>query len=358
MKRKVLFLSVLCVLSLFSVSCFKTPDVPPAEPVEFDFQVMVEDLDTEYAEFAKKYKESIVYKDDYSASIILKGVYVIGNVPYGLRIFVNGDAYGNIDKIIAQPEDSNNSRALWNHFVANASALGLGMFDGAKYRTSSGAGKLVSYEEVLAFFDDSNNSNALIAPAYIYDPDGEVRILSMYESGYFGLVIMDNYLTADVNVYAGWPGKKYEYLSTTYFTLAEEQKNRLVFSNARDVLGNRFSVEAVARESTGIVENACAVLDEDVLDGWDDVLSVWKTYAKNEEESKLSLGRVVSVELVDGKTVEKKFENVGEAIAYIEETGRPAEGSLDIRYAIDRSRADVYVRLDSDSLIVEGVLAD
>ena len=89
----------------------------------FDYKELVKDLNTPYKDFAKKYAENISILDDYAALIVLKGVCTVEGKDYSLNIIASGDARGNIDKIVAQPMNEDNSKVLWNHFVGNSSRL-------------------------------------------------------------------------------------------------------------------------------------------------------------------------------------------------------------------------------------------
>lgn len=345
------FLLAILLVPMVVLSCKKDTPKTEAKAITFDYKAFVDELNTPYKDFVTKYKENTSIQDDYSSVTILKGVYVVGEEEYNLNIIATADRYGLVDRIVAQPVDSDDSKDLWNFFMDSSASLGLGDFASAKYKTLNGSGTIGSFDEARSFFGDNYSMSATFMTAFEY-AGGDTRIVLFLGSGSFSFLIMDNYLTLDESVLRGWPGATYTDLVSLTYTIAEERDKSLFFKRAVDPLGNEFVAEAFLNEKNGKVKTVDAVLNES---SWDQVLTVWKSYAK--PDAILGLGTLKTVKVFkDGKEQSGVFDTADDMLADLEEHGRPTDAVYELSYAKDTFF--ITVTLGADAMTLQGLISE
>ncbi len=347
--RNIKSLLVLALASLMAVSCFKDPQRTPAEKIAFDPAVFAKELNTEFTEFSRKYVNNIQYLDDYSGMAVLAGTYEIGGVDQEMNIFAIRDNQGEVDKIIMQPVNNDNTAFYWDYFTSNAAALGFGEFINAKYSTRDANGYCKSIAEARALVESVGASNVIVVPVFDYVP-GKVRLLTMLEGLYFGLILQDSWLTADYEILYRWIGLQFDNLCTNYYTVCrvDEEKKTLSVDWSRDLLGNDFSI--LASSNAGIVNSVVLTLDESSLEGWDAVLSVFKKYAEGEKKLELGSYSKSYYQLGEEKTT---FDSASAAVAWLTANGRPSEGELVVEYVVEYIKISIGMGADAMTVSIE-----
>ena len=214
-------LLVLALASLMAVSCFKDPVKTPTEFVEFDPAVFAKELNKSYSDFYNKYNQYVTYADNYSGMIILASKVEIEGQEYQMNLFAIRDNYESLDKIIVQPVSNDNAEFFWDYYTLNADKLGFGQFINAKYYTNEAKGYCSSLEQTRSLVSLTGVGKIITAPAFDYVP-GEVTLLTMLEGSYFGLILQDNWFTADYDVMYRWLGAQFSGLCSAYFTIGIE----------------------------------------------------------------------------------------------------------------------------------------
>lgn len=346
MMKSIKSLLVLALASLMAVSCFKDPVKTPTEFVEFDPAVFAKELNKSYSDFYNKYNQYVTYADNYSGMIILASKVEIEGQEYQMNLFAIRDNYESLDKIIVQPVSNDNAEFFWDYYTLNADKLGFGQFINAKYYTNEAKGYCSSLEQTRSLVSLTGVGKIITAPAFDYVP-GEVTLLTMLEGSYFGLILQDNWFTADYDVMYRWLGAQFSGLCSAYFTIGiEDDTNKtMLFDSSKDLLGNRFQV--LVESTSDNIDSITATLDESALNSWSDVLGVFQNYAMGKKELLLGIFSKAYYKLGDSET------NLGtgaEAASYLAANGRPSEGEVIVVF--NKETTVITISMSADRMTV------
>ena len=343
----------LCAAALvLATGCSDDEGVGPApdqgDRIAFESAVLAAALDTDFEAFRTE-NEIYAVKDQPTDGTFVLGGYLKTDADSILfRITVDKNRYGKVGSIVGAPESQQQMQPLWEYYMNNAEALGLGKFLGTKYRGATEGGVLQTIEESLQYVATNGTENLLMCGVFGVVP-GKAYAVPTIENYAFRVQLIENYLTLDYAVSTQWIGADYQQFAETYYILGNKMSlwgvNYIYFDYALDLAGNAFNVDVNGDAESTVITSVRASLDYEKYDAATQ-LAIWKAYAEGDAALNLGTFKEAYRKSSFGGTPEM-FADAAAAVAYVEEHGRPGGFDPDIIVVYEQGEHTVTITLKS-----------
>lgn len=356
--KRLFFISMLAMASVLTIGCDKKgPEGKQLQRLEFDAPEFAINLGEDFDEYRLANADYVIESKS-TADRFVMGGYVETDVDrYLLNIIVTKNRYGAVESIVATPENKKYSEALMRHYLNNFDAEGLGIWQGANWKSLSASGSLSAgvhqtIEQTLQQL--GMGMSGLTIDAIFSVVSGRSYAVATVENEAFKLSLVNSFYRIDFDVLTGLLGSNWSQLQSNNRFISHKlgfgTLNYVWFYYALDLHDNVFNMSAYADEQKLLIKTIRLTMPEDVAS--DVQVAAWKEYATG--DTTLSLGEFRKAYLADASGAEvEPLASQAAAIEYVTTHGRPTAFDNDVVLEYKKGDTNILITLDAQFVIID-----
>ncbi len=356
--KRLFLISLLSLVAIITTGCDnnKTPEKKQAR-IEFDAPALAINLGEDFDEYRLANADYIIESKSTDSKFVMGGYIETATEKYLLQIIVTKNRYGTVESIVATPETKKQGEALMRHYLNNFDNEGLGIWQGANWKTLSSSGTITAgvhqtIEQALSQL--GTGLSGLTIDAIFSIVSGRSYAVATIEHENFKLSLINSFYRLDFDILVGLLGSNWSKLQSDNRFISHKlgfgTLNYVWFYYALDLNDNIFNMSAYADEQKLTIKTIRLTMPEDVPS--DEQVAAWKEYAAG--DSTLSLGEFQKAYLADSSGAEvEPLASQAAAIEYVNTKGRPTAFDNDVVIEYLKNGTKILITLDAQFVIID-----
>lgn len=323
---------------------------------DFDAPSFAVNLGEDFDAYRAANADYIIESKSTDSKFVMGGYVETDADKYLLTITVTKNRYGTVESIVAAPENKKHSEKLMRYYLGNFDAEGLGIWQGANWKTTGSGGSVTAgvhqtIEESLSKL--GAGMSGLTIDALFSIISGRSYAVVTIENEAFKLSLVNSFYRVDFDILVDLLGSNWSKLQSdnrfTSYKLGFGTLNYVWFYYALDLNDNVFNMSAYADEQKLLVKTIRLTMPEDTVA---EHVTSWKQYAAG--DASLSLGEFRKAYLADSSGAEvESLASQAAAIAYVEEKGRPTAFDNDVVMEYVKGDVNILITLDAQYVTID-----
>lgn len=356
--KRLFLISLLSMVAIITTGCDnkKAPEKKQAR-IEFDAPAFAINLGEDFEEYRLANADYIIESKSTDNKFVMGGYIETVTEKYLLQISVTKNRYGTVENIVATPETKTQSEAMMRYYLNNFDAEGLGIWQGANWKTISSSGSLsagVHQTIEQAISQLGIGLSGLTIDAIFSIVSGRSYAVVTVENEGFKLSLVNSFYRLDFDVLVNLLGSNWSKLQADNRFISHKlgfgTLNYVWFYYALDLHDNVFNMSAYADEQKIQIKTIRLTMPEDISS--EEQVAAWKEYAAG--DATLSLGEFQKAYLADSSGAEvESLASQAAAIEYVNTKGRPTAFDNDVVIEYLKKGTKILITLDAQFVIID-----
>lgn len=356
--KRLFLISLLSMVAIITTGCDnnKAPEKKQAR-IEFDAPAFAINLGEDFEEYRLANADYIIESKSTDDKFVMGGYIETATEKYLLQISVTKNSYGTVENIVTTPETKTQSEAMMRYYLNNFDAEGLGIWQGANWKTISSSGSLsagVHQTIEQAISQLGIGLSGLTIDAIFSIVSGRSYAVVTVENEGFKLSLVNSFYRLDFDVLVNLLGSNWSKLQADNRFISHKlgfgTLNYVWFYYALDLHDNVFNMSAYADEQKIQIKTIRLTMPEDISS--EEQVAAWKEYAAG--DATLSLGEFQKAYLADSSGAEvEPLASQAAAIEYVNTKGRPTAFDNDVVIEYLKNGTKILITLDAQFVIID-----
>lgn len=323
----------------------------------YDAQTFAVNLGEDFEAYRAANAEYIIEEKSSDNRFVMGGYVETDTDKFKVQITVTKNRYGTVENIVATPENKKNSEKLMRYYLNNFDSEGLGIWQGANWKTISSTGSITAgvhqtIDEALMKL--GAGMKGLTIDAIFTIVSGRTYAVVTIENENFKLSLVNSFYRIDFDVLTGLLDSNWSKLQAdnrfTSYKLGFGTLNYIWFYYALDLHDNIFNMSAYADEQKLTIKTIRLTMPEDLSS--EEQVAAWREYAAG--DATLSLGEFRKAYLADSTGAEvEPLASQAAAIEYVERNGRPDAFANEVVLEYVKNGVNILITLDAKYVIID-----
>ena len=325
--------------------------------LEFDAQAFAINLGEDFEGFRAANAEYVIEDKSSDSKFVMGGYLETPTDKFNLQIIVSKNRYGTIESIVATPENKKNSEKLMRYYLNNFDSEGLGIWQGANWKTISSSGAITAgvHQTIdAALMQLGTGMKGLTIDAIFSIVSGRSYAVVTVENESFKFSLINSFYRIDFDILTKLLGSNWSKLQSdnrfTSYKLGFGTLNYVWFYYALDLHDNVFNMSAYADEQKLTITTIRLTMPEDLSS--EEQVAAWKEYAAGDKS--LSLGEFRKAYLADSSGAEvAPLASQAAAIEHVETNGRPDAFDNEVVLEYVKDGVNILITLDAKYVTID-----